>query len=393
MTTFVSRKGLFGHKVVSTSEVDSYKKPNKNMLGKVYEIKATERGLSVFRNGQLVAEGLESLNHREEYSFFVGKKGPESICFDKINEREIPLIYGDVYFPTFMIATDGSVYSTKDGKVSKSPRPAKAVVVDGDVYINGGLHLVEGEGEKFSLSDRYGEIVLSNFTADRTARFDYTKTDYGSKIDSYYTVVEAGRKRLFSEQTQEVIYETSADHTVKHFDGANKKFTIIADYDESKNTTLVSYITEKGKVAQTFTIAGKVQHASRIDSKTKEPVIAHYKNKGGDLEYITLDGRDVSDRIKAQVNKEWNDFKKQEAEREFAEETRRREEFNELADHHEKANIMMGASLMGLGMPATGSTVIATTMISRAKRKAAERAEQSNNDNSQPNDEPEWGDE
>ena len=54
----------------------------------------------------------------------------------------------------------------------------------------------------------------------------------------------------------------------------------------------------------------------------------------------------------------------------------------------------MGASLMGLGMPATGSTVIATTMIARHKREQAKKDnEGSRSTYSYSDDEPEFGDE
>ena len=141
---------------------------------------------------------------------------------------------------------------------------------------------------------------------------------------------------------------------------------------------------------------------SVVDKETGEQVIKHLKpeNSGYDYSYITLSGQDVTQKIQKQIDDEWEYYrrlgehrsreiraqKQKEAEMEAAREA------DEAARNHETTNILMGASLMGLGMPATGATVIATTMIARHKREQAKRDNDSHTE-TYGDDEPEFGDE
>ena len=69
---FNSVKGLFGYKLSD--------KPSKEIAGKIYKFTATPNGISVYRNGELVADEIEQINYNEDAHFCIGFKKGRKIC-------------------------------------------------------------------------------------------------------------------------------------------------------------------------------------------------------------------------------------------------------------------------------------------------------------------------
>ena len=105
---FSSKKGLFGYKL--ESDRTDYKKLSRLATGKTYSVKATESGISIYKNGELVAEGLDRIKHQDDKTFFIGFKGDQKFLFDQVNEREMAIAHGYKWGPSFIVALDGTTF-------------------------------------------------------------------------------------------------------------------------------------------------------------------------------------------------------------------------------------------------------------------------------------------
>lgn len=400
MTKFYPKKGLIGYKLSSDDE--SYKKPNKKMTGNTYALDISSQGIMVYRGAELVGDGIEFISHDQNQGFFVGKKGEISICFDPINAREFEIAYCAEFRPDFIVASDGTTYNVEQGIIFAEPHPEKTVVENGKVEINGGIHLTENPNGKLNLTDRHGCLLLDSCTTDRNAKFSYSSVENPSKLDGFYQVTEFEKRKLISEKTGKVFYETDASHIVSHHDAERGVCSMIVDYDPEAKTSVVSLFEKKNVVSQIINVSGRACRV-RIDPETNEPVIQYATTEDTGYHhcnFVTLKGEDVTQKIRKQIDDEWEHYRR-EGEKASIEAKRKEQEENErenddAARRHETTNIMMGASLMGLGMPATGATVIAASSIARYKREKAnrEREEGEGASERQPNDaDPEFGDE
>ena len=402
---FSSKKGLFGYRL--ESDRADYKKLSRLATGKIYSVKATESGISVYRNGELVAEGLDRIKHQDDKTFFIGFKGEQKFIFDQVNEREMAIAHGYEWGPSFVVALDGTTYSVKNGVVFAEPRQEKTVVADnGEVSEYVGYHFTESEGGTIDLRDTDGKVVVKAATIDRNAKIMYNTAYNESKyISPFFQVRETERIKLINEKTGKVFYETDASHKISTNGGEKNSCAAIVDYDPASQISRINVFDKKDTISRIVEVPGWASYIT-IDKETDERVVKHLKPgaTGYDHSYTTFSGVDVTQKIQKQIDDEWEYYRRLGAERSREIQARREreeqkamEEADEAARSHETANILMGASLMGLGMPATGSTVIATTMIARHKREQAKRAreegENSSNRYTYSNDEAEFGDE
>ena len=376
MVQFTAKKGLFGYKLSSAD--DEYKKPSKKMTGEVYDVKPTENGISVYKNGVLIADGLEIISHDAESNFFIGHKNGAKICFDPINNREFDVVYCSDWRPGFVISADADFYKIKGNTIFAEPCPEKVIIENGNVNINGGLHLVEGENKMISLADHDGEIVLNNFTTDRNAKFYSCSPSYGSVLGTYYVVKDAASTRLIDKRTQKVFFETEVGNRVKHSDVEIGKTFAIIDQSADLTSSVVHVYDKKGNELNTINVPGIVQYVT-FEVGEKFPYIGYYVSDHTDIKNIDFEGNDITKKIH-DINEQrrikyQKELRQIEAKRKAAEQ----EEYEKMAEARERTNMLMGASLMGLGMPATGASVMATTAIQRNNR--LRKQENKNNSN------------
>lgn len=398
---FSAKKGLFGYKL--ESDYEECKKLSKLATGKVYSVKATENGISVFKNGRLVAEGLDRIKHQDEKTFFVGFKGDKKLLFDQVNEREMEIAHGHGWGPSFIVTPDGTTYSVKNGVVFAEPRAEKTVVSDkGEVAEYFGDHFTYDENGEINLIDKNGNCIKKAVTADKNATLSFSSASNGAKfISAYYIIKETGAKKLMR-LNGEFFYETDPSHSVLTYGNDKANCAILVDYDPKTKTSVVNFFEKKDEITRKAEISGYANYI-RTDKETGEYIIEcapSEEEKFNKRKFVTLSGQDVTQKIQKQIDDEWEYYrrlgeqrsreiraqKQKEAEIEAAREA------DESARNHETTNILMGASLMGLGMPATGATVIATTMIARHKREQAKRDNDSHTE-TYSDDEPEFGDE
>lgn len=377
---FNSVKGLFGYKLSD--------KPSKEITGKIYKFTATPNGISVYRNGELVADEIEHISYNEDSRFCIGLKNGRKICFDAVNQREFGVIHCSDWRPEYIITTEGDFYPIRNDIIFATPTPEKVVIENGKVDINGGLHLVESGNGNISLANRDGVVVLKDFTTDRNAKFNYTSPSYGSARKAFYTVKESDKTKLIDASSEEVFFETSRENTVVHDDiETGKTYAILDQYPERK-LTVVHVFDKKGKELQTVEVPGYAKYVT-YEKDAKFLYIGYMTKESNDMFYIDFDGNDVTKTIKDLAVKRNREFEVQLAKERAEREAARIREHNERARNRENANMLMGASLMGLGMPSTGATVMAVTAIQRHKRKMAEDNNNSKETNNSAN---EYGD-
>lgn len=381
MTNFISKRGLFGYKVIASNNLEDYTRPNKKMTGTVYEIKPTASGISVLRNGSVVCEGLESIKHEENDNFFIGYKKGQQICFDAVNGKEIDVFYCSSYQPNYVIAKDGSVFGIKDRQISAEARDKKAFFNDSGEIVHSGMstYLTQNEDGSINLTGPKGETILDSFTTDKYVKCSmYNKRGRRGLIEEYVQVSADGKQVLFDTQTKKLIYETELDRKIEVFSGYNKKMSVIADYDEKNNTSHIEFLTGEGRTR--FSTEGKVY--SLTDENIPAVIVANDKDsKKKTVKHFDKDGKDVSAKNTMYFDKKEIEIELREAEAEV----KRLEAIAEEADSSNRrtavTNTLMGASLMGLGRVTTGATVMATSAIMRhnreqeveeARKKAAE---------------------
>lgn len=369
MVQFTAKKGLFGFKLSSADA--EYKKPNKKMTGEIYEVKPTESGISVYKKGVLVADGLEMISHDAEANFFIGHKNGAKICFDPINDREFEVAYCSSWRPQFIISADADFYKIKGDIIFAEPCPEKVIIENGKVDINGGLHLVEGENERISLADFEGEIVLQNFTDDRNAKFYSTSPSYGSVLGTYYTVKDSASSRLIDKKTQKVFFEAESGHQLKHDDVEVGKTFAIIDQDPDSKTAVVHIYDKNGNELNIVNVPGHVQYVT-YEASEKLSHIGYYVDEQSSIRNIDFNGNDITKKIQELNKQRDRKYRKQIEEERARREEQERVEDSRRANSRERTNMLMGASLMGLGMPSVGATVIATTAIARHNRKEEE---------------------
>ena len=229
---------------------------------------------------------------------------------------------------------------------------------------------------------------MKDFTTDRTAKFNYTSPSYGSARKAFYTVKESDKTKLIDASSEEVFFETSRENTVVHDDiETGKTYAILDQYPERK-LTVVHVFDKKGKELQTVEVPGYAKYVT-YEKDAKFLYIGYMTKESNDMFYIDFDGNDVTKTIKDLAVKRNREFEVQLARDRAEREAARIREHNERAQNRENANMLMGASLMGLGMPTTGATVMAVTAIQRHKRKMAEDNNNSKETNNSAN---EYGD-
>lgn len=402
---FYPKKGLIGYKL--ESDYDGYKKLAKNATGKVYSVKATEKGISIFKNGELVAEDLDYIKHQDDKSFFVGFKGDKKFLFDWVNEREMEIVHGHGWGPSFVVAPDGTTYSVKNGVVFAEPRAEKTVISDkGEVSEYFGAHFTYGEDGEINLIDEDGKVMKKAVTTDKNATIGFNSASGESNfISAHYIIKEAGAKKLMR-LNGEFFYETDLSHSVSTYGSDQNKCAILVDYDPKTKTSVVNIFEKKNEISKKVEISGYAKYI-RTDKETGEYIVeraSSEETRFNDRQFVTLSGQDVTQKIQKQIDDEWEYYRRlgEQRSREIRAQKQKEEEreaardADESARSHETGNILMGASLMGLGMPATGATVIATTMIARHKREQAKRARdegENSRHSAYESDDPEFGDE
>ena len=290
MTNFISKKGLFGYKVIASNDLEDYKRPNKKMSGTAYEIKPTATGISVLRNGAVICEGLESIKHEENDNYFIGYKKGQQICFDSVNGKEIDVFYCSSYDPDYVIAKDGTVFGIKDGQISAEARDKKAFFNDSGETVHAGMstYLTQNEDGSINLTGSKGETILDSFTSDKYVKCSiHNKRGRRGFIEEYVQISADGKQVLIDTQTKNTIYETELDRKIEVFSGYYKKMSVIADYDEKNNTSNIEFLTGEGKTK--FSTEGKVcsitdQHITAVivanDKDSKKREIKHFDKDG-----------------------------------------------------------------------------------------------------------------
>lgn len=363
-----SIKGFFGYKLSEN--------PYKRNVGKTYTFKATANGISVYRQGAMVAENLESISCDEDLSFCFGYKDGRKICFDPINKREFDTAFCSSWKPNMIIATDGTRYMVSNNIIHAKPYLEKAVVEDGKINVNGGYHLIE-DGSKISLSKEDGVIMLKKFTTDRNAKFSYSSQPYGSALNSFFTIKDDGKTRLINTRTEKQFFETKGENNVSCNSVDYGKTYAILDKAPDSLVTDVYILDKNDKVVKSLKVTGlgvfvahnKEENFSYIGFSTSNPT---------DISYLDLDGNNITQKMlelqEKHKQKVKNDSINEERERRKAQENAQRKS----AERNEKTNMLMGASLLG-SMPATGTAVIINTAIARQKRKHNEELKSNEN--------------